>query len=156
MKIQLPGAGRRFLGACALGALAVGTAASGASAAEPGAPATTTPDARPQVEAPACRPISFTNADVVRTDDGHRLVVSGSAPYANMEVRLVPATYVTRPTYWEISVVGCLPNGAGYPALRAYDTALDLRGTLGSRGVRVGDQTFDVRTRTSWWTFRRP
>lgn len=145
MTIELPGSGRRILGALALGAVMWTTAVSGAAGA--GLPATAPPTARPEAMAPTCRPVSFTTADVVRADGGHRLVVSGSAPYANMEISLVPATYVTRPAYWEISVVGCLPNGAGYHAVRPYEATLDLAGTLGSKGVRVGDQTIDVGSR---------
>src|ERR671912_2091684 len=56
------------------------------------------------------------------------LVVSGTAPYANMRVELVPLVYVRRPKYWGIEVVGSLPGGIGLPAEAPYTVSLPLDG----------------------------
>jgi hypothetical protein len=69
------------------------------------------------------------------------LHVSGTKPYWNMDVRLVPLTYIRRPEYWGIEVVGSL-SGIGLPALAPYSVSLQLNslgstGFLGTRGIEV-------------------
>jgi hypothetical protein len=64
------------------------------------------------------------------------LVVSGTKPYLNMEVELVPLVYVRQPEYWGIEVVGRL-RGVGLPAVSPYTVSLALTGVLGTSGVEV-------------------
>ncbi|BEL08439.1 hypothetical protein Q0Z83_066300 [Actinoplanes sichuanensis] len=65
-----------------------------------------------------------------------KLVVSGSKPWANMEVTLRPLTYIQQPEYWGIQVVGSMP-AIGQPAIMPYVVELDLTGLIGTRGVEV-------------------
>jgi hypothetical protein len=78
---------------------------------------------------------------------GYLLAVSGTKPYMNMDVELVPVTYVRYPEYWMIEVVGSL-RGPGLPALAPYTACLALAATVGSRGIEVVGATrrerFDV------------
>ena len=75
------------------------------------------------------------------------LRVSGTKPYANMDVTLVPFVYVQRPEYWEIEVVGTL-SGLAVPMPTLYSVSLPLDGILGTRGIEVVGATrrqrFDV------------
>lgn len=64
------------------------------------------------------------------------LQVSGTKPFANMNVELVPLVYVRQPEYWEIEVVGSL-RGIGLPSLAPYTVSLPLAGVIGTRGVEV-------------------
>lgn len=64
------------------------------------------------------------------------LFVSGTKPYINMTVRLVPVVYVRQPEYWQIDVVGILPN-IGLPMLGPYAAHLDLTNVLGTKGIEV-------------------
>ncbi|MGZ9112552.1 MAG: hypothetical protein ACXW3X_16135 [Rhodoplanes sp.] len=77
------------------------------------------------------------------------LRVSGTKPYANMDVELVPLVYVRQPEYWEIEVVGSL-RGIGLPALAPYTVSIPLAGILGTRGIEVVGATrrerFDIVT----------
>jgi hypothetical protein len=73
-----------------------------------------------------------------------RLVVSGRLPYP-MEVTLVPLTYVSRPPFWGIQVVGStgMTEPHPTPAITAvpYTVELDLAGITGSEGVEVIGET---------------
>ena len=65
------------------------------------------------------------------------LVVSGTKPYLNMDVSLVPLTYIRRPEYWGIEVLGSvgaivLPS-PGAP----YTVSLPLAGLTGTCGIEV-------------------
>jgi hypothetical protein len=85
------------------------------------------------------RLLGFERAEVVtlRTyPPQYLLTVSGTKPYLNMEVELVPLVYVRQPEYWGIEVVGRL-RGVGLPALSPYTVSLLLTGVLGTRGVEV-------------------
>lgn len=77
------------------------------------------------------------------------LRVTGIRPYANMEVALVPVTYIQQPEYWRIEVVGSLP-GIGLPAEAPYAVSLPLTGFMGTRGIEVAGATrtqqFDLAT----------
>ena len=64
------------------------------------------------------------------------LRVSGTKPYANMDVELVPFVYVRQPDYWEIEVVGSLRT-PGLPVAVPYSVSLPLAGSLGTRGIEV-------------------
>ena len=64
------------------------------------------------------------------------LRVSGTKPYANMDVELVPLVYVQQPEYWEIEVVGSL-RGIGLPSQAPYAVSLPLAGVIGKRGIEV-------------------
>jgi hypothetical protein len=70
-----------------------------------------------------------------------RLVVSGVTAFA-MEVSLVPLTYVSRPAYRGIQVVGTTGDGGGPRPMQPissipYTVELDLAGITGSEGVEV-------------------
>jgi hypothetical protein len=75
------------------------------------------------------------------------LRVSGTKPYANMDVELVPLVYIRQPEYWGIEVVGSL-RGIGLPALAPYVVSLRLAGIIGTRGIEVVGATrseqFDI------------
>jgi hypothetical protein len=65
------------------------------------------------------------------------LVVSGTKPFLNMEVSLVPLIFVRQPDYWGIEVVGRLPGGIGLPVLAPYRVSLALAGNIGTKGIEV-------------------
>jgi hypothetical protein len=65
------------------------------------------------------------------------LRVTGTKPFVNMAVELVPLVFVQQPEYWGIEVVGRLPGGIGLPALAPYDVYIPLSGITGTRGVDV-------------------
>jgi hypothetical protein len=80
------------------------------------------------------------------------LRVSGTKPYANMDVALVPFVYIQQPEYWEIEVVGTL-QGVAVPMPTPYSVSMRLDGILGTRGIEVVGATrrqrFDVPERPS-------
>jgi hypothetical protein len=89
--------------------------------------------------ASAFRLIDFSYADVVILESfppQFVLRVSGTKPYANMTVQLVPLVYVQQPEYWEIEVVGSL-SGIGLPAEQPYEVSLAITSFLGTAGVEV-------------------
>jgi hypothetical protein len=65
------------------------------------------------------------------------LRVTGTKPYLNMEVELVPLVFIRQPEFWGIEVVGRLPGGIGLPALAPYDVSIALSGITGTKGVEV-------------------
>lgn len=65
------------------------------------------------------------------------LVVSGTKPFLNMEVSLVPLIFVRQPEYWGIEVVGRLPGAIGLPILSPYRVSLPLAGNIGTKGIEV-------------------
>lgn len=93
--------------------------------------------------APVARLIDFERADAV-TPMIHppqpRLVVSGVTTFPT-EVSLVPLTYVSRPTYWGIQVVGTTDGGGPRPSQPIssipYTVGLSLAGVTGTEGVEV-------------------
>jgi hypothetical protein len=89
--------------------------------------------------ASAARRIDFDHARVVtlRASPPQYIVqVSGTKPYANMEVELLPLVYVRQPEHWEIEVVGTL-RGFALPAQAPYFVSLPVTATLGSAGVEI-------------------
>jgi hypothetical protein len=97
------------------------------------------------------RRLDFDEAPLLPLNGGagpaYLLAVSGTKPYLNMDVELVPVTYVRYPEYWVIEVVGSL-RGPGLPALATYTACLELAGTVGSLGIEVVGATrgerFDI------------
>ena len=94
-----------------------------------------------ELPAPASsRLIDFDRVEVVTLESfppQFVLVVSGTKPFLNMDVSLVPLVYVRQPEYWGIEVVGRLPGGIGLPALAPYRVSLALAGSLGTQGIEV-------------------
>jgi hypothetical protein len=89
--------------------------------------------------AESCRRIDFEQAELLTLESfppQYVLAVTGTKPYLNMEVTLVPLVYIQQPDYWGIEVVGCLP-GLGLPAQAPYAVSLRLNGSLGTRGIEV-------------------
>jgi hypothetical protein len=86
------------------------------------------------------RLIDFEQAEVLTLESfppQYLLAVSGTKPYLNMDVRLMPRVYIRQPEYWGIEVVGSLPGGIGLPALAPYSVSVRLNGTMGTRGIEV-------------------
>jgi hypothetical protein len=65
------------------------------------------------------------------------LVVSGRKPTPDTEVTLVPLTYVSRPQYHGIQVVGTLIDAGPEDGSGEYTAQLDLVGITGTEGVEV-------------------
>jgi hypothetical protein len=65
------------------------------------------------------------------------LRVTGTKPFMNMEVQIVPLVFIQQPEFWGIEVVGRLPGGIGLPALAPYDVSIPLSGITGTRGIEV-------------------
>src|SRR4051812_32412444 len=65
------------------------------------------------------------------------LIVSGTKPCINMEVRLIPRIYIQRPEYWGIEVTGILPGGICLTATAPYSVSLPLDSVLGTKGIEV-------------------
>jgi hypothetical protein len=68
------------------------------------------------------------------------LRVSGTKPFANMHVELVPAVFIRQPEYWTIEVVGSLRD-IGLPALAPYTVSISLNGIVGTSGIEVTGAT---------------
>jgi hypothetical protein len=75
------------------------------------------------------------------------LVVSGTAPAANMRVELMPVVYIRRPEYWEIEVVGSIPGPICLPQTRPYTATIPLDGIIGTAGIEVVGATRRQRIR---------
>ncbi len=84
------------------------------------------------------RLIDFDEAKVVPgiVPDTFILIVSGTKPYLNMKVELIPRVYVKRPTYWGIEVIGTLP-GIALPTVAPYTVSIPLDGIRGTKGIEV-------------------
>jgi hypothetical protein len=65
------------------------------------------------------------------------LTVRGTAPCTNMEVALSPRIYIRCPEFWEIEVVGHLPNGVCIRGTEEYTESIELTGVTGSVGIEV-------------------
>lgn len=74
-----------------------------------------------------------------------RLVVTGTKPHPDIEVTLVPLTYVSQPPYLGIQVVATTthdgPHVSQPIANVPFAVELDLRGCNGSQGVEVIGET---------------
>ncbi len=93
--------------------------------------------AQPQSE--SCRLIDYESYKVIPgiVNNTFFLIVQGTKPCINMEVRLSPLFYVTCPEYWGIEVVGCLPGGICLPATGNYDEVIPLAGVTGYKGIEL-------------------
>ncbi|MFD2093442.1 hypothetical protein [Blastococcus deserti] len=83
--------------------------------------------------------LDFDDADVVTPESfppQYVLRVSGTKPYASMDVRLVPLVHVRQPEYWGIEVVGSL-HGLGLPVVKPYEVSLAVTTFLGTAGIEV-------------------
>jgi Subtilisin inhibitor-like len=98
------------------------------------------PEALERLPAPqSCWVIDFEKAEIFVLESfppQYVLVVSGTKPYVNMKVDLVPLVYIQQPEYWGIEVVGCLP-GIGLPATAHYTVSLPLADLTGTEGIEV-------------------
>jgi hypothetical protein len=90
------------------------------------------------------RLIDFEQAEVITPmiyPPRPRLVVSGVKPHPDMDVTLVPLSYVSQPPYHGIQVVGTAtfdgPHVSPPIASVPYQVELDLEGVNGSEGVEV-------------------
>jgi hypothetical protein len=88
--------------------------------------------------------IDFVRAEVITPmiyPPQPRLVVSGVKPHPDVEVTLVPLTYVSQPPYHGIQVVGSTsdegPHVSQPIANVPFHVELDLEGCSGSAGVEV-------------------
>lgn len=89
--------------------------------------------------AESCRLIDFDDVEILILESfppQFVLVVTGTKPYLNMTVDLVPLVYIRQPEYWGIEVVGCL-RGIGLPALAPYTVSIPLNGITGTEGIEV-------------------
>jgi hypothetical protein len=82
---------------------------------------------------PEPRVVAFDTARVV-TD--RVLEVTGTKPFVNLRVDLVPVVYVRQPDFWEIEVVGSLP-GIGLPPAVPYTVSMPLGAAMGRCGIEV-------------------
>jgi len=75
------------------------------------------------------------------------LRVSGTKPFLNMDVELVPVVFIQQPEYWTIEVVGSL-RGIAIPAQAPYAVSLPVTSFLGTKGIEVAGanrtQRFDL------------
>ena len=88
----------------------------------------------------SCRLVDFDQAQIMTLRSfppQYVLHVSGTKPYLNMQVDLVPLVYIQQPEYWGIEVVGCLPGGIGLPATAPYTAWINLSGITGTEGIEV-------------------
>jgi Domain of unknown function (DUF6438) len=89
--------------------------------------------------AQSSRRIGFERAEVLTLESDppqYLLTVSGTKPYLNMDVELVPLVYIRQPEYWGIEVVGSL-RGVGLPTTSSYTVSLPLTGFIGTQGIEV-------------------
>jgi hypothetical protein len=89
--------------------------------------------------AQSCRLIDFDTVEVLVLESfppQYVLVVTGTKPYRNMKVDLVPLVYIRQPEYWGIEVVGCL-SGIGLPSTAPYTVSVPLAGITGTQGIEV-------------------
>jgi hypothetical protein len=86
----------------------------------------------------SARLIDFKHAEIRPgfVNDTYFLIVTGTKPYLNMKVRLIPLVYVQQPDYWGIELVGTLP-GFGLPAEAEYTVSISIDGIRGKKGVEV-------------------
>lgn len=93
-----------------------------------------------QLPAPeSCRLVDFDQARVITLrifPPRHILTVTGTKPFLNMDVDLVPRQFIRRPEYWGIEVVGCL-NDPSPAVLTPYSVSLELNGTIGTQGIEI-------------------
>ena len=85
----------------------------------------------------SCRLVDFDQAQIMTLRSfppQYVLHVSGTKPYLNMQVDLVPLVYIQQPEYWGIEVVGCLPGGIGHGSVHRLDQSKRYYGNRRHRG----------------------
>lgn len=89
-------------------------------------------------KAESCRLIDFEKVDIRPgfVTGTYILIVKAIKPYKNMKARLAPLTYIKRPKYWGIEVVGCL-YGIGLPAISMQTLTIQLNNIRGTIGIKV-------------------
>lgn len=89
--------------------------------------------------AESCRLVTFDEVEVLPAEPpgAATLVVRGTVPCFNMQVKLMPRVYIRCPEYWAIEVIGCLPDGICVTAIKEYEVSRSLSGIIGSRGIEV-------------------
>lgn len=91
--------------------------------------------------ASSTRLINFEEAEVRPgfVNGTYILFVSGTAPCANMDVRLAPLIYVQCPDYWGIEVTGTLQGGICLTSVKPFTLTAELSGSgiIGSKGIEV-------------------
>jgi len=95
--------------------------------------------------AESCRRLDFDNAEIhIGIVSGSFLSVSGTKPYANMDVRILPwPEYLLQPEYWAYEVVACL-TGMGLPVEAPYHETIEIR-SVGTKGIDVVGATSSKR-----------
>ena len=95
----------------------------------------------------AYRRLDFEDAQVVPgfVNETYILIVSGTKPYLNMVVELVPFVYVRQPEYWGFEIIGSIPGGIGLPALGKYTAHKDLSGVTGTEGIEIFGTDYSLR-----------
>ena len=88
--------------------------------------------------AQSVRRLNFTKAEVRPgiVNNTFFLIVSGTKPCLNMQVRLSPLIYIKKPEYWGIEVIGTL-SGLCLPAIAPYHVFIPLDGIIGTKGIEV-------------------
>jgi len=86
----------------------------------------------------SCRRIDFNKVQIVPgfLPKTFFLIVSGTKPWATMNVSLVPLIYIVQPDYWGIEVIGC-QSGIGLPHTAPYTVAIEITHFLGKVGIEV-------------------
>jgi len=94
----------------------------------------------------SCRLIDFEKAEIRPgfVSKTWILIVSGTKPYVNMEVKLQARLYIRRPEYWGIEVMGCL-HGIALPATAPYSVSMQLNAVTGTKGIEVIGATRSVK-----------
>lgn len=110
-----------------------------APAAAQGSGASSAASESSRIDVSQCRLVSFDDAVVVVSGEKTKeltLVVSGMRSSTNVQIKLVPVTYIQTPKYWLIEVIGC-SVGIGLPVVTPYTVKLDVTHTVGTVGIEV-------------------
>ncbi len=84
-----------------------------------------------------CRVIDFEKVHIVPgfVSGTWIATISGTKPWASMNVQPVPLIYIRQPEYWGIEIVGC-NTGIGLPQTAPYSVSIPVQG-LGTIGVEI-------------------
>ena len=99
-------------------------------------------DLTPIPPANSCKRIDYDKIDIVPgiINGTFFLVVSGTKPCVNMQVRLSPVVYAKCPEFWEIEVTLC-GSGICLPATAPFSECIPLACITGSMGILVNGAT---------------
>lgn len=85
-----------------------------------------------------CQMVDFDNVKIHMMEKGYWVAtVSGTKPYANMRIDLIPNMYARQPEYWGITVRGCFADDIAIPTEAPYEINFPLAGCKGIRGIQV-------------------